>query len=174
MVTSPLESTMVQQAGISATPSYHRLGANSLPGLLPPSSSSECLKPQQPQPLWPRCKGDRKVSHTFPHAQVLRETKWKRRRGEGAQDGHTLTLWPFQMLPDHRSICITTHHSSTVKRKVSLEARRVWCHGPQPHTGSAEGLLSQGPLLPPTHTHMLHPDQLCQVVFWSTLSRFLK
>lgn len=75
MVTSSLESTMVQQTGISATPSYHNLGANSLPGLLSWSSSGECLKPQQPQPLWPRCKGEKKVSHVLPYAQVLRETK---------------------------------------------------------------------------------------------------
>lgn len=102
MVTSPLESTMVQQAGISATPSYHRLGANSLPGLLPRSSFSECLKPQQPQPLWPRCKGERKVSHMFPHAQVLRETKGgEGRGGEGTgqdrtgQETHSL-FGPFK------------------------------------------------------------------------------
>lgn len=92
MVTSPLESTMVQQAGISATPSYQRLGANSLPGLLPWSSSGECLEPQQPQPLWPRCNGERKVSHMFPYAQVLREIEWKGEKRERRTDTHTLAL----------------------------------------------------------------------------------
>lgn len=67
------------------------------------------------------------------------------------QDRHTLTLRPFQMLSDHKSICTITQES--FKRGASLEARRVWCHDPQPHTENAEGLLSQGPSChPPTLT----------------------
>lgn len=46
------------------------------------------------------------MKHMFPHAKVLRETEWKRKE-EGVQDRHSLTLWPFQMLSDHKSICIT-------------------------------------------------------------------
>lgn len=154
MVTSPLESTMVQQAGISATPSFHRLGANSLPGLLPQSSSSECLKPQQPQPLWPRCKGERKVSHMFPHAQVLRETKWKRRgeQREHKTDTHSL-FGPFKCFP-------TTEASSSPPTTAELSREKfLWRQGgsgamaPSHTRGVLRGCSAKAPSChPPTLT----------------------
>lgn len=94
---------MLQQVGVAATPSYHGLGANSLPMILLRSSSGESA--------WGLCspilpsqgaRGERKVRRMFPCAKsVKRNRVKKKRRGERAQDGrtHALVTGPFKHFP---------------------------------------------------------------------------
>lgn len=151
MVTSPLESTMVQQTGISAAPSYHRLEANSLPGLLQRNSSGECLEPQKPQPLWPKCKGEEKDEPRVPSCtSVKRNRVEKERRGSAGQThAHSLALSNAFQPQKH------LYHRPP---QLSCQEKFLWRRGQSGamtlHTRSAEGLLSQGPFLPPTHTHV--------------------
>lgn len=93
------------------------------------------------------------MRRTFPRAKALRETVKKKRRRDGAQDGHTraLVTGPFKCFPTMKASTSPPTLAQTVQREVLLEVRRrVRSHKPQLKTGSAEGLVSKGPLL---HTH---------------------
>lgn len=156
MVTSPLKSTMVGSQLL-----LPRLGLNCLPGLLPWASSGECLKPQQPQLLWPRCKGERKVSHMFPHAQVLRETEWKRREEERKcrTDTHSLS-GPFKCFLTTKALHHCPPHLNCQERSFS-GGRRVWCHDPTHTQGVLRGCSAKAP--PATHPHS-------RITSWPALS----
>ena len=121
--------------------------------------------------------GEKGETHVPSCRRVKRNRAKKKRRGEGAWDGHThaLVTGPFKCFPTMKASALPPTTAQTVKREVLLEVRRVRSHEPQPQTGSAKGLLSKGPFLH-THPHsrVTSRPALESGFFRPTLSRFFK